>query len=111
MLDGAKLSPRRGGLQGLCRATGTCDDFRAVWLRWRAGGETLLPPENRKSESGKLEDRQEVSAQRPNSPNRDFRQTAELVGARLSKIRPEVVASLWRPAILSLYRFVALMKI
>ena len=43
--------------------------------------------------------------------DRNLRQTAELVGARLLEIRREVLAACWRPALLGLYRFAALQPV
>ena len=43
--------------------------------------------------------------------DRDLRQTAELVGARLLEIRRKVLAACWWPALLGLYRFAALQPI
>ncbi len=43
--------------------------------------------------------------------DRDLRQTAELVGARLSEIGRDVLAACWRPALLGLYRFAALQPV
>ena len=42
---------------------------------------------------------------------RDLRQAAELVGARLDEIGPGVLAACWRPALLGLYRFAALVPV
>ena len=42
---------------------------------------------------------------------RDLRQAAELFGARLDAIKPEVLVSCWRPALLGLYRFAALNEV
>ena len=42
---------------------------------------------------------------------RDLRQTAELIGGRLVQIGPAVMASTWRPAILSLYKYATLAAI
>ena len=42
---------------------------------------------------------------------RDFRQTAELIGARLVEVGAGVLASTWRPALLSLYKYTALATI
>ena len=41
----------------------------------------------------------------------DLRQTAELIGARLLQLRPELLASVWRVALLHLYRYAAFLKI
>ena len=42
---------------------------------------------------------------------RDLRQAAELIGARFLQLRPELLASVWRVAILHLYRYAGLLKI
>ena len=56
-------------------------------------------------------DGQEVSSNSNINSFRDLRQTAELIGARLADIKPQVLARCWRPALLGLFRFAALTKV
>ena len=42
---------------------------------------------------------------------RDLRQAANLVSLRLREIKPELFASIWRVALLNLFRYAALQRI
>ena len=42
---------------------------------------------------------------------RDLRAAAELVGQRIQQLTPDVQASVWRVALLNLYRYAGLLKI
>ena len=42
---------------------------------------------------------------------RDLLKAADLVALRLKEIKPELLAAIWRVALLSLYRYVALQRI
>ena len=41
----------------------------------------------------------------------NLRQAAELIGQRMQQLRPDVLASIWRVALLNIYRYAGLLKI